>query len=87
MKHPILKYSDEDRFDIGSEVDANNTTDYVVPDGDLFMMGDNRDDSLDSRFQNALGFVPLENVGRPGAVHLLQLRCGVSVVADLALAG
>jgi signal peptidase I len=62
VKHPILKYSDEDRFDIGSEVDANNTTDYVVPDGDLFMMGDNRDNSMDSRFQNALGFVPLENV-------------------------
>jgi signal peptidase I len=61
-KHPMLKYSDEEHFDVGSEVDPNNTTDYVVPDDDLFMMGDNRDDSMDSRFQNALGFVPLENV-------------------------
>jgi signal peptidase I len=62
VKHDILKLSDEDHFDAASEVDANNTPEYVVPDGDLFMMGDNRDDSMDSRFQNALGFVPLENV-------------------------
>lgn len=62
VKHDILKYTDEERFDPTSEVDANNTPDYVVPDGDLFMMGDNRDNSSDSRFQNSLGFVPLENV-------------------------
>jgi len=61
VKHDILKYSDDER-NVSGELDVNNTDEYVVPDGHLFMMGDNRDNSEDSRFMNALGFVPLENV-------------------------
>jgi signal peptidase I len=47
---------------------ADTVPEVVVPDGRLFLMGDNRDDSLDSRFsveEGGIGFVPLENlVGR-----------------------
>ncbi len=47
---------------------ADDFAEVAVPDGHLFLMGDNRDDSLDSRFstgEGGIGLVPMENlVGR-----------------------
>jgi len=43
----------------------DNTEVFQVPLGHYFMMGDNRDNSQDSRVLNAVGYVPFENlVGR-----------------------
>jgi signal peptidase I len=46
--------------------EAENTCPFVVPPGTYFMMGDNRDNSSDSRVAGSgVGFVPAENlVGR-----------------------
>ncbi len=58
-RHEILKEQD-----VGY---MNNTPDFVVPAGHVFAMGDNRDNSSDSRVMDnsGVGFVPLENlVGR-----------------------
>lgn len=55
VSHPILEEGDNRRYD--------NTPEFAVPAGHYFMMGDNRDISLDSRAD--VGFVPAENlVGR-----------------------
>ena len=52
---------------MGDDGFQNNTAEFVVPEGNLFAMGDNRDNSLDSRFMDGrgVGFLPIENlVGR-----------------------
>ncbi|MHB1204852.1 MAG: signal peptidase I [Rhodospirillaceae bacterium] len=58
--HEVIEMSDDESLD--------NTQEYTVPAGHYFMMGDNRDDSLDSRVAasaGGVGMVPAENlVGR-----------------------
>ncbi len=51
-KHKILEISDYEDYD--------NVPEFTVPDGNYFMMGDNRDRSDDSRVN--VGFVPFENL-------------------------
>jgi signal peptidase I len=54
VEHRIIKIGDDGPLD--------NTQEYHVPSGDYFMMGDNRDNSQDSRVLSAVGYVPAENL-------------------------
>lgn len=49
-------------LDQSPDAPQDNTGIYTVPEGHYFMMGDNRDNSQDSRFLNAVGYVPEENI-------------------------
>ena len=52
-----------DTLDLYPNSEGDNTREFIVPPDHYFMMGDNRDNSADSRFE--VGYVPEENlVGR-----------------------
>ncbi len=52
--HPIWEFSDD--------MQQDNTPEFIVPEGHFFMMGDNRDNSKDSRWLDEVGYVPKENL-------------------------
>lgn len=69
-------------FDGGRGQEGDDTDVYVVPQGRYFFMGDNRDNSLDSRWpkETGVGFVPADNLIGKAEVVLASWSPGASLL-------
>lgn len=66
-------------FDRG-ETELDNTREYIVPAGNYFMMGDDRDNSADSRVASVVGFVPYDNLVGPAQMIVASFDSTTSLL-------
>lgn len=69
-------------LDEQTEGPLDSTVEYVVPENHYFMMGDNRDNSQDSRVLSVVGYVPEENLVGPAQMIFFSSRSALWKIWD-----
>ncbi len=72
-------------LDIKPNGALDNTPAYTVPQGHYMMLGDNRDNSQDSRVMSAVGFIPNENLVGPVRIVLFSSKSSLFKLWDYRL--
>jgi signal peptidase I len=67
-------------FDRNPRSELDNTRVYAVPDGHYFMMGDDRDNSADSRVPSVVGYVPYDNLVGPAQFVVVSFDSSTSLL-------
>ena len=69
-------------YDGGSGLPGDDTGVYVVPAGNYFMMGDNRDNSLDSRWpkEAGVGLLPAKNIIGKAEIVVGSWNAGAALI-------
>ncbi|MEQ1706828.1 MAG: signal peptidase I [Terricaulis sp.] len=68
-----------------SVTELDNTREYVVPADNYFMMGDDRDNSADSRVPSVVGYVPADNLVGPAQFVVASFNHTTSLLAPWTL--
>ena len=63
--------------------DIDNTPVYTVPNNQYFVLGDNRDHSLDSRYQQKVGFIPSDKIIGKVSFILFNYKTNKFVLKDI----